>query len=217
MRSSIPLFAIRICKPSPAILEAARKRFAERPRSAATFKLSRRAGAGDIAAARRRVPRRNRHGARPGRLGRRRLHSQPERRRACSTAMPRTASTCGPAAARSISARLCTMPGLPATCYLCFVTLHRERRAPAFLVGFSLGGNVVMKLAGELGDDGSRADRRRLRRLDSARPGGLRAPHRRTPQPALRAALRAAHARAAVRHRPLSAARFPRSRSRDRN
>jgi uncharacterized protein len=31
--------------------------------------------------------------------------------------------------------------------------LRAEGRAPAFLVGFSLGGNVVLKLAGELGDD----------------------------------------------------------------
>lgn len=30
--------------------------------------------------------------------------------------------------------------------------LRAEDRAPAFLVGFSLGGNVVLKLAGELGD-----------------------------------------------------------------
>ena len=30
--------------------------------------------------------------------------------------------------------------------------LHAEGRAPAYLVGFSLGGNVVLKLAGELGD-----------------------------------------------------------------
>jgi len=29
---------------------------------------------------------------------------------------------------------------------------QREGRAPAFLVGFSLGGNVVLKLAGEMGD-----------------------------------------------------------------
>ena len=27
-----------------------------------------------------------------------------------------------------------------------------EGRAPAFLVGFSLGGNVVLKLAGEMGE-----------------------------------------------------------------
>jgi hypothetical protein len=30
---------------------------------------------------------------------------------------------------------------------------RREGRAPAYLVGFSLGGNVVLKLAGELGED----------------------------------------------------------------
>ena len=32
--------------------------------------------------------------------------------------------------------------------------LRNERRGPIFLVGFSLGGNVVVKLAGELGDSG---------------------------------------------------------------
>ena len=32
--------------------------------------------------------------------------------------------------------------------------LQRESRGPVFLVGFSLGGNVVLKLAGELGDSG---------------------------------------------------------------
>jgi predicted alpha/beta-fold hydrolase len=31
--------------------------------------------------------------------------------------------------------------------------LQQERRAPAFLVGFSLGGNVVLKMAGELGSE----------------------------------------------------------------
>jgi len=34
---------------------------------------------------------------------------------------------------------------------------QREGRAPAFLVGFSLGGNVVLKLAGELGELGDAA------------------------------------------------------------
>lgn len=33
---------------------------------------------------------------------------------------------------------------------------HQEGVPPAFLVGYSLGGNVVLKLAGELGDDGPR-------------------------------------------------------------
>lgn len=32
--------------------------------------------------------------------------------------------------------------------------LHREDSSPIFLVGFSLGGNVVLKLAGELGEQG---------------------------------------------------------------
>ena len=40
------------------------------------------------------------------------------------------------------------MPALPATCWHFFAQLG----APAFLVGFSLGGNVVLKLAGELGE-----------------------------------------------------------------
>lgn len=34
--------------------------------------------------------------------------------------------------------------------------LDRDRRTPVYLIGFSLGGNVVLKLAGELGDDGDR-------------------------------------------------------------
>ena len=36
------------------------------------------------------------------------------------------------------------------------MALLRTLERPAFLVGFSLGGNVVLKLAGELGDEGSR-------------------------------------------------------------
>jgi predicted alpha/beta-fold hydrolase len=32
--------------------------------------------------------------------------------------------------------------------------LRAEGRDPAYMIGFSLGGNVVLKLAGELGDDG---------------------------------------------------------------
>jgi hypothetical protein len=31
-------------------------------------------------------------------------------------------------------------------------TFRQEGRPPAFVVGFSLGGNVALKLAGELGD-----------------------------------------------------------------
>ena len=34
--------------------------------------------------------------------------------------------------------------------------LDRQRRTPVFLVGFSLGGNIVLKLAGELGADANR-------------------------------------------------------------
>lgn len=34
--------------------------------------------------------------------------------------------------------------------------LDRQRRTPVFLVGFSLGGNIVLKLAGELGESGDR-------------------------------------------------------------
>ena len=36
-------------------------------------------------------------------------------------------------------------------------TLAAEGRAPVWLVGFSLGGNLVAKLAGELGEDGAPA------------------------------------------------------------
>ena len=82
-------------------------------------------------------------------------------------------------------------------------------RAPAFLVGFSLGGNVVLKLAGEMGE--------------AARPNTCgpcaRSPRRSTWRRARAAsgerdnrvyerAIRAHHARAAVRHRPLPGARF---------
>jgi len=34
--------------------------------------------------------------------------------------------------------------------------LDRQRRTPVFLVGFSLGGNIALKLAGELEEDGDR-------------------------------------------------------------
>ena len=73
-----------------------------------------------------------------------------------------------------------------------------EGRAPAFLVGFSLGGNVVLKLAGELGESARGTDARRVRRLDPLDLAALRAAHLAAGQPVLRAALRAQHAGAAA-------------------
>jgi len=46
--------------------------------------------------------------------------------------------------------------GLTADVFALLMDLDRQRRTPAFLVGYSLGGNVVTKLAGELGDDARR-------------------------------------------------------------
>src|SRR5579871_5691966 len=43
--------------------------------------------------------------------------------------------------------------GLTADLLCVLREFRREGRAPAFLVGFSLGGNVVLKLAGELGEE----------------------------------------------------------------
>ncbi len=69
---------------------------------------------------------------------------------------------------------------------------RREGGLPVHLVGFSLGGNVVLKLAGELGEAGARICARRLRRFHRDRSGGLRAADRRARQSTVRAAFRAA-------------------------
>ena len=44
---------------------------------------------------------------------------------------------------------------------------EREGQTPVHLVGYSLGGNVVAKLAGELRRKGGRAHHQRLRGLDA--------------------------------------------------
>jgi predicted alpha/beta-fold hydrolase len=62
---------------------------------------------------------------------------------------------------------------------------RREGRGPAFLVGFSLGGNVVLKLAGELGEDALPLLRGVCAVSTPLDLGGLRAPHRRTRQSAI--------------------------------
>jgi len=46
--------------------------------------------------------------------------------------------------------------GLTSDLLAYIVDLDRRRRTPVFLVGFSLGGNLVLKLAGELGEDADR-------------------------------------------------------------
>ena len=66
--------------------------------------------------------------------------------------MPPTAFTCAPAAAPSGSARTLYHAGLTSDLLAVLRQLRSEGRAPAFLVGFSLGGNVVLKLAGEMGE-----------------------------------------------------------------
>ena len=65
---------------------------------------------------------------------------------------------------------------------------RREGREPAFLVGFSLGGNVVLKLAGEMGEDALPLVGGVVRRFHASRPRGLRAPHRPTRQSAVSSA-----------------------------
>ena len=55
--------------------------------------------------------------------------------------------------------------------------LRERRRAsslPIFVIGFSLGGNVTLKLAGELGESARGAVDRGVRRVDAHRPGGVR-------------------------------------------
>ena len=46
--------------------------------------------------------------------------------------------------------------GLTSDVLAWLLDLDRQRRTPVYLVGFSLGGNVALKLAGELGEDGRR-------------------------------------------------------------
>jgi predicted alpha/beta-fold hydrolase len=46
--------------------------------------------------------------------------------------------------------------GLTTDIFAYLMDLDRQRRTPVFLVGFSLGGNMVLKLAGEMGDDAHR-------------------------------------------------------------
>ena len=46
--------------------------------------------------------------------------------------------------------------GLTSDLFAYIMNLDRQRRTPIYLVGFSLGGNQVLKLAGEMGDPGRR-------------------------------------------------------------
>lgn len=46
--------------------------------------------------------------------------------------------------------------GLTTDIFAYLMDLDRRRRTPAWLVGYSLGGNQVLKLAGEMGEDGPR-------------------------------------------------------------
>ena len=64
---------------------------------------------------------------------------------------PRIVSTCEAAPAPNTSAaKRCIIPGKLRISRRCCGAL--KGRAPVFLAGFSLGGNVVLKLAGELGE-----------------------------------------------------------------
>ena len=74
---------------------------------------------------------------------------------------------------------------------------------PIFLVGFSLGGNVVVKLAGELARARAGIAGGCLCRVRAARPGGVLAAHGQVRQPHLPVPLRSPHAPAPVRHRAL--------------
>ncbi len=93
--------------------------------------------------------------------------------------------------------------GLTSDLFAVLRQLRAEGGAPAILVGFSLGGNVVLKLAGELGDAAPELIERGGGRFGSSRSGGLRAPPGRTRQSTLRTPLRGAHASPPARHRPL--------------
>ncbi len=46
--------------------------------------------------------------------------------------------------------------GLTTDLFAWVMELDRQRRTPVYVVGFSLGGNMALKLAGELGEDGRR-------------------------------------------------------------
>jgi len=46
--------------------------------------------------------------------------------------------------------------GLTTDLFAYMMDLDRQRKTPVFLVGFSLGGNMVLKLAGEMGEDARR-------------------------------------------------------------
>ena len=65
-----------------------------------------------------------------------------------------TATTCADAAAPPGIPRPTIIPGRPAICL--HVARERKRASglPLYAVGYSLGGNVVLKLAGELGEQG---------------------------------------------------------------
>ena len=64
----------------------------------------------------------------------------------------RTGSTCVPAAALRKCAKRFTTPDLTSDLRVFLEGLAYERTGlPVFLIGFSLGGNVALKLAGELG------------------------------------------------------------------
>ena len=61
-------------------------------------------------------------------------------------------STCGRAAGPNSFARHFTTPGLTSDLLTVVRELKSEGEGPIFLVGFSLGGNVVVKLGSELGE-----------------------------------------------------------------
>jgi len=46
--------------------------------------------------------------------------------------------------------------GLTTDLFSLLIDLDRQQRTPVFLVGFSIGGNLVLKMAGELGEDANR-------------------------------------------------------------
>ena len=70
------------------------------------------------------------------------------------------------------------MQAKPAMCSPFFGARKQAGAGPLFLIGFSLGGNVVLKLAGESAAGGKHSAGRRVRRVHSHRPGHVRARHR---------------------------------------